>query len=357
MKSTHKAYCALLWAQFSWSMSNIGMSHAIGESSMPPLQFAFLRELYSSMLMAMLALHNEGIVIPARGDVCRILVCGTLGTFVPHTLYLIGMLLTSPNIAAIYTPMVPVIGGVLAVATGTESYTSCRLVLKWVLSIASVCAGALCIIRASAGEAHHSTGHALSSPIVGAAAEQLAAPAVLSPSILLGNVCLLGNVSSFACFLFLQKDLLTKYPPMTLTAWGFTVGMLELGILALASGQLGSEAATVVSMELGLVLGFTVLVGTVLNYNLYTWANSVLPSSTVSLFHGTNPVFTAVLSHFLLFTEITPIHVVGGVMILVGLHANMQVKKEGLLAQGCVSKEVLPATTGLPMRKALMKDF
>lgn len=101
------------------------------------------------------------------------------------------------------------------------------------------------------------------------------------------------------------------------------------------------QAVSTLSLELGCVLGFLVLVCTVINYNLYTWANSVsvtqltlhsslvlllrpmriccsyqiLPSSTVSLFHGTNPVFTALLSHYILDTDITAIHLVGGALI------------------------------------------
>lgn len=122
-----------------------------------------------------------------------------------------------------------------------------------------------------------------------------------------------------------------------------------------------AQEPTIVSTELGLVLSFVVVIGTVVNYNLYTWANSVLPSSTVTLFHGTNPLFTAVLSHYLLSTDIGLSHLVGGVTIAWGLQSNLKVKEEGLVARRAeLGSDVEVAPTLSPKQykhKSLMKDF
>jgi len=339
MRRETMAYIGLFFAQFTWSLGNIGMSRAIKGSSMPPLQFAFLRELYSAMIMAMIAVFKDGMLMPAVSDIPRLLVLGTCGTFLPHVLFLIGLLLTSPLVAAIYMPLIPVFGGLLAVITRTEVYNTKTLLCKWFFSIGAVSGGALIIIHASSatGVAHHTTHHASShhaSVTVSAGSDHSEdskedGDAAMSASFIIGNVCLLCNVLSFASFLFLQKSFLAKFPPMTLTTWGYSIGMIEMGMLALSSGQLTHLAVSTLSLELGCVLGFLVLVCTVVNYNLYTWANSILPSSTVSLFHGTNPVFTALLSHYILDTDVTAIHLVGGVMILSGLQLNMKIKEEG----------------------------
>lgn len=335
------------------------MAHAISSTHIPPLQFAFMRELYSSMIMAMIAVAKEGVIRPERVDIPRLLILGTSGTFIPHTLYLIGLLLTSPNVAAIYTPLVPVFGGVLAVVTQTETFGSKLIFARWILSIAAVCAGAALIIHSSPAEAHHSSGHvghgSMHTPLISSTAlksnissfESNGSNATLAHNTstshldsepgfgtgvleldfdltaVIGNICLVGYVASFACFLFLQKSFLHKFPPMTLTTWGYSIGMVETGLLAFGAGQLTQKENTSVTTELALVLTFVVLVGTVLNYNLYTWANSVIPSSTVSLFHGINPVFTAILSYCLLDTDLTTSHIHGGLAIGLGLYTNM----------------------------------
>ena len=65
-------------------------------------------------------------------------------------------------------------------------------------------------------------------------------------------------VTAFSCFLFLQKDFLSKYPPircisfshaltpLKLTTWGFSVGMTEMDVLAYGSGALGDHQVCMV---------------------------------------------------------------------------------------------------------------
>ncbi len=132
-----------------------------------------------------------------------------------------------------------------------------------------------------------------------------------------GDMLILFNGTSYACYLVIVKPLMKKYKPITVVTWVFTLAIpfvlpfgyseaMEVNILNLPNNVL-------------LSISYTILLVTVLVYFLNIWTLIQVDSSVVGAFIYLQPVF-AILTAILFFGEVFLVkHLVAALFVFTGV--------------------------------------
>jgi drug/metabolite transporter (DMT)-like permease len=139
----------------------------------------------------------------------------------------------------------------------------------------------------------------------------------LDPSGTLGAVMITVNTMLYAAYLVLSKDLLRRYPPLTVIGYVFGFGTLitlPFGIAALESAELTRLSATAT-----LALVYIVLLPSLTVYFLSVWALQRTASSQVAMWVYIQPVLTAFAAPALLGERLTTRAVVSAGVIFAGM--------------------------------------
>jgi drug/metabolite transporter (DMT)-like permease len=137
--------------------------------------------------------------------------------------------------------------------------------------------------------------------------------AALTPSFFWGNICLVAAALTWALYSVLIRKVTRETDVLTTTLIAFIGGLpfcLPLGGWEVATHQLGS-------ISFGIVGGilFLGIISTALAMYLWNKAFSVLDAGVASLTFFAQPVVGTLLSVIFLSEHITPLFVVGGVLI------------------------------------------
>jgi len=219
----------------------------------------------------------------ARGDLPRIVACSLLGVVLNQILFLNGLARTTAVNASVLGSMIPVFTAGVAMLTRREPPRARRL-----LGIAVALSGTLILVR---GESFSfSDGHTI------------------------GNLLIVANSLSYACFLVLARTLAGRLAPATFVALLFASALpfvAPTGVIAFAS-----FAPTGIDVAL---LAFIVAVPTVGAYGLNQIALERAEASLVAAYVYLQPLL-ATVGAMLLLGERPGIRVlVAGVLILLGL--------------------------------------
>jgi len=109
-----------------------------------------------------------------------------------------------------------------------------------------------------------------------------------------GNLFILANALSYACFLVLVRDILARYSARTVMAWSFLFGALAastVGVPALVHTPLST-----IDVRTWLVIVYIIIGPTLGSYILNTWALARAPSSTVAIYINLQPVMTGLMA-------------------------------------------------------------
>src|SRR5262249_27343917 len=97
-----------------------------------------------------------------------------------------------------------------------------------------------------------------------------------------GNLFILANALSYACFLVLVRDIRARYSAGAVMAWAFLFGALgasTVGLPALVHTELGA-----IDIRTWVLIAYIVIGPTLGAYILNTWALARAPSSTVAIY-------------------------------------------------------------------------
>ncbi|HLF16996.1 MAG TPA: DMT family transporter, partial [Candidatus Thermoplasmatota archaeon] len=133
----------------------------------------------------------------------------------------------------------------------------------------------------------------------------------------LGDLLIMLNALSYACFLVLARPLLQRYDALSLTTWMFLFGTLlylPLGLALGLRGQLAAASSATMNWMLFIILGATVV-----TYVLNTKVLRHVPASTVAAFTYLQPIFTAVAAYLLLDQDLDPQVIPAAVLVFVGV--------------------------------------
>jgi len=265
-----------------------GGYHVLGKGAfnyIKPIVFCFYREIMAGPTLVILAAVVERRILDVKQDWWRFILLGATGVYGNQLLFNLGLYYTSPTQAAIMQPCIPVFTAAIALIIRVEKFN----ILK-IIGILFAAAGA----------------------VVMAGFEDLSLKSDRS----IGMLCLLGNTLVMAIYLILQKEVLKKYPPISVTGWAYMIGAVFMGLTTL---YYAGEPVYQINQKVILPLMYSVLLATTLAYLLITWGNKHAPSTVVASYNCLQPLTAAILSYFFLGDVIVWRQGVGAAGIGIGL--------------------------------------
>ena len=246
-----------------------------------PSALAMARILGGALVFVPLAILRRSEPSPPLrlGDAVRLVLLGAFGIVINQALFLAGLKRTTPIAATLLVALIPVFAAGVAALAGREPLRA-----RTALGIGLALVGTATL----AG---------------------FAAPAA-------GDVLVLLNSLSYAVYVVFAKDVLARVGTARLMAWVFGSGaalFAPFGGVALARDVAGWRGDTL------LLVGYLVLVPTVLAYGINAWALRRATPTLVTVYVYLQPLVVAVLARVQLGHRIAPRVALAGVLILGGV--------------------------------------
>jgi drug/metabolite transporter (DMT)-like permease len=277
------AAVVLLWG------ANVGIVKAAYQYINPVL-FAALRFTVCGILMLLLVLWKERELRIQKQDWNTVLVVGALGIGIYQILWSVGLQWTSATNSALIFTIQPLLGAVYADLTKKESIDRQRY-----LGMLLALGGVILVILKPTARLHFST------------------------ETLLGDFV---NLLSAACgaifFTVWPRPLLKRYSPMRLLGYCMTIGSFILWIAVPFCGKL--MALDQIGERAWWPLLYSILFAGMLGHTLWYEAIGRIGPTKTLIYHYFIPMWATVFNHFLLGEKIFPQQIIGGVLILWGVH-------------------------------------
>jgi len=133
----------------------------------------------------------------------------------------------------------------------------------------------------------------------------------------IGMLVLLGNTLLMSSYYILQKPLLEKYPPITVTGWAYIVASVAMGITSMY--YIHEPSTFVISKHVILPLAYAVGIQTIFGYCCVSWANQHAPASLVAIYNCIQPVVAFILARVFFHEVFIWNDGVGMVLVIAGL--------------------------------------
>ena len=276
-------HAALVFVQLAFAGFHVIGKAVLGH--MEPMALAGYRVLLATPIVFLLAWRLEHFR-PAKRDLPVLAVLGLLGVFLNQMLFITGLRHTTATNAGIIMPSIPVFTAAIAAAFGVE-----RLSWRQGLGIGVAVFGAAVMLNPLQFQ--------------------------VGSGLLLGNLLLLLNALAYAGYLVLQRPVLRRVPPLTLTAWAFMFG--SLGVLAVSAPAMARVPFADEPRLVWWGLAYIVLIPTALNYALNTWAVGRSSPSTAAAYIPLQPAGAGVLAAIFLGEEAGWREGLGFALIITGL--------------------------------------
>jgi drug/metabolite transporter (DMT)-like permease len=213
-------------------------------------------------------------------------------------MFITGLYFTSATIASLFSPVAIVATAIISVCVGNERTS----VLKFIGIFVAVCGALFTVIALSVSKSEFSsTGFTFS--ITG----------------LVGSVCLTINVIAYGVYVNLQMWSMSKrgIPPLTVSTWSCIFGFIFTSLISIPFIPMCDFANSTWQAWYGVVYAGTF--GASCSWTLNTIASKYVKPTLMTI-HGTAlPVWTAVLSYFLLGDVIPWYAALGAVLIVAGV--------------------------------------
>jgi drug/metabolite transporter (DMT)-like permease len=255
----------------------------LGMRELAPLSFAWLRVAGAALLMLVIARNEPKL---SREDSWRVAGFAVLGVTINATLFLVGLSMTTVQVAAILITTIPVFVLATAILLGRERATATRIG-----GITLACIGALLVVG---GESFSGTARSV-----------------------LGAVLIVINCLSFSLYLVVSKPAMARLSAKVVVARMFALGSLL--ILPVAAVPLARENWSSISLGAWLALLAVILGPTVAAYLLNAWALRHADSSLVAAYTYVQPVLATILGAIIFGEVIRPVVVLAALMIFAGV--------------------------------------
>lgn len=241
---------------------------------------------------------QSGKVPPFGKDWIRFALLGVLGGAGNQLLILVGLTRTTAINTAILIPMIPIFTVIFGWALRMDRPNK----LKWI-GVAVAALGTIYLIGPSRVS--------------------------LGKDVALGNVLVLVGMAFNALAFLLSKDLLRRYPPVTV-AFCLTIAGL-VGVLPLGVNALGAVQTSALDTGLSLWLIYMVVFPTTVTYFLNLWSLRQVSPVLVTSFIYLQPLFATAVAPLVLEGEhlTTPI-AVAGLAIFMGVGLVITGERRGL---------------------------
>jgi drug/metabolite transporter (DMT)-like permease len=273
----------LLGAVLLYGM-NFPVTKYVLEHGLAPLAYAAIRFMSGAVLLSLFTYTREGTVALERRDLPRAVGVAVLGVGLSQITYVYSLEYMAASTAALISGLLPIFTLLIALAVGLDRFST-RLVVSACVSFA----GAALVALGSSG------------PV---AAD------------VKGIVFALASTFTWACFTVAAAPLMRAYSPYRLSAFIHVVGSVPL--VAVAIAQLLRQDFSV-GVFVWLALAYAVVGSLIVGNTLWLAGLKRAGPSRASLFSNLNPFVGALLAILVLSEWITPLQVLGGGAIAVGI--------------------------------------
>jgi len=270
-----------------------GLFYVIGKlvvMQMTPLQMTSVRILFATPILLLL----ERLLFKAKiqgWDWLKIALLGLMGVGLVQSTIALGLKYTSIFHVGLILGMSPMVAMALAVALKQEQFSLHKL-FGSILALVG-----LYFLLATK---HGGT--------------------TLPATYLWGDLIVLSNVLSWSLYMIFSKPLLKRYPAFSLTTYAF----LSTAILTLPFSLPAVMQIAWSGPALWGELAYIILFGTVMTYLFNAIALTMVEASTVAAFILLHPVFASIFAYFILHETLTPIMMLEGLLILLGVAVATQ---------------------------------
>ena len=278
---------ALLGVQLAFGLSPLFAKWTlVPVEGFTPRALVAWRIVFGTLTLGGLAAVRHGReLVPEPRELGRILLCSLLGIALNMWLYMEGVQRTSVVHTGLLVVQIPVFTYAFACLLGRE-----RARPRRVAGIAVALVGALVLVLAR----HGGSG---------------------SGSSRLGNLLLVANCASYALYLVLARDFLTRKPTLVVVTWMFAASLVAVPFLLWGGPAWPAEPAARSLWS----FAYTLVFATFLAYLLNMLALARVSSSTVAVFIFLQPLVAGAAGVFVLGERITLPVVAAGVALLLGI--------------------------------------
>ncbi|MBX9733152.1 MAG: DMT family transporter [Chitinophagaceae bacterium] len=288
MKGVINKYGAAIGSNFIF-----GSSYAVVKYITPgfihPFALNLVRVGTSISLFWILFLFKKGDQKIDKKDIPRFLLCALTGVVINQLLFIKGLSLTSAIHSSLLSLATPILITIIAALLLKEGFSYLKLG-GLIMGISG--AAVLILSKDQSQQGSH---------------------------VLVGDILVLINASSYAFYLVLVRPLMTKYSPIQVLRWVFTFG--TIGIIPFGLPPFLETNWITFDISHFIALAYVAIVGTFVAYLLTVYSISTIGPSRTGAFIYTQPIFAAVIAtifageHFSLIKGLAALLIFGGVFL------------------------------------------
>jgi len=277
---------------------NTPVSRTLMPEMLSPYTLTFFRLGGGLLLFWLVSLFTKKEHVPAK-DIVLLFFASLFSLSLNQLPYFIGLSITSPIDASIVVTMLPILTMILAAIIIKEPITMMKAI--GVLVGAS---GALLLVFSS---------HTLH----------------VGKSNFWGNVIVFGAVASFAIYLTVFKDLISRYSPVTIMKWMFLFGTITC--FPFCYKPFMQTDFTLLTPATYWRIGYMVVFATFLGYLLIPIGQQILRPTTLSMYNYVQPVVASFVAVFIGIDTFGVEKALSGILVFAGVYIVTQSKSRAQL--------------------------
>lgn len=273
---------------------NTPITRTIVPEVLDPFVMTFFRMMGAAILFWAISPFTKKEKVPPR-DIMLFFFASLFAIVLNQTSFIYGLSKTSPIDASLVVTLLPIVTMLLSAIIIKEPITWLKAV--GVLTGAS---GAIILVLNSNNES--------------------------SSGSMIGNLIVLGSVTSFALYLTLFKDLISRYSPLTAMKWMFLFAALLT--FPMSFNLLTSTNISQFDTSVYLRIGYVVVLATFLTYMLIPIGQKTIRPTTISMYNYLQPVMASILAIIIGLDKFGPDKIISAALVFMGVYIVTQSKSK-----------------------------
>lgn len=296
MKELNKkhGHIALFVANLIFGL-NTPITRTIVPQVVNPFVMTFFRMIGAAILFWTISIFSKQEKVPTK-DIVLFFFAAVFAIVLNQTFFIYGLSKTSPIDASLVITLVPIVTMVLSAIFIKEPIT-----FKKAIGVIIGASGAMILILGGSNDSS-------------------------SASSLVGNLIVLSSVFSFAIYLSLFKDLISRYSPITAMKWMFlfaTILTLPVSYKMFIQTDFASFDTSVI-----LRIGYVVVLATFFTYMLIPIGQKTLRPTTVSMYNYLQPIVASVATVIIGMDKFGVDKIISAVLVFFGVYLVTQSKSK-----------------------------
>lgn len=296
MKELNKkhGHIALFVANLIFGL-NTPITRTIVPQVVDPFVMTFFRMIGAAILFWTISIFTKQEKVPTK-DIVLFFFAAVFAIVLNQTFFIYGLSKTSPIDASLVITLVPIVTMVLSAIFIKEPIT-----FKKAIGVIIGASGAMILILGGSKD-------------------------TASASSLVGNLIVLSSVFSFAIYLSLFKDLISRYSPITAMKWMFlfaTILTLPVSYKMFIQTDFASFDTSVI-----LRIGYVVVLATFFTYMLIPIGQKTLRPTTVSMYNYLQPIVASVATVIIGMDKFGVDKIISAVLVFFGVYLVTQSKSK-----------------------------